>query len=228
MKVENLGASPRSRVTNMNYFETRFEHDNKRTLVWEVLVNHLARKFDFGNVVLDAGCGYGDFINQVCANERWALDLNPDVKKYLHPAINFVPSGLHEIKDKISRRDFSFIFSSNVLEHLSRDHIEQFFSDAYQLLAPGGRLGILMPNYRRAFKEYFDDYTHVSPISDVSLRDWLTTFGFKIEFSHPGFMPYSVKDSRLPIQKWLVKCWLLSPWKPTGKQMLVIGQKPSK
>lgn len=47
-------------------------------------------------------------------------------------------------------------------------------------LTHGGTLNILQPNYRRAYGEYFDDYTHVAVYSDISLCDFLRANGYHI------------------------------------------------
>ena len=93
------------------------------------------------------------------------------------------------------------------------------------LLKLGGYLAILSPNYRRASNLYFDDYTHITPLSDVGLSDWLVAEGFRIVSLEPGFLPYSLKGARLPITRFFVRCWLNSPLKPWGKQMLIVARR---
>jgi SAM-dependent methyltransferase len=111
-------------------------------------------------------------------------------------------------------------FASNLFEHLAKDDFAKTLAQLRQKLKPDGTLIILQPNYRRAYKEYFDDYTHVSVFSDVSLCDFLAAHGFQIlEFS-AGFLPLTVK-SRLPVSRALIRLYLASPWKPVAKQMLV-------
>jgi hypothetical protein len=44
-------------------------------------------------------------------------------------------------------------------------------------LSPGGTLNILQPNYRYAYREYFDDNTHVAVYSHISLADFLAANG---------------------------------------------------
>jgi hypothetical protein len=89
-----------------------------------------------------------------------------------------------------------------------------------RVLRPRGTLNIVQPNYRRAYKEYFDDYTHVSVYSDISLTDFLSAHGFRVTTCHPGFLPLTIK-SRLPVSRNLIRLYLALPWKPLGKQMLL-------
>jgi len=208
----------------MTYSATRYTYHPKRALVWKEIVSYLESQFELGDNVLDAGCGYGDFISNVKASRRFAVDLDEEMIRHLPKDVEFKQGSIAEIDKYFPKESMDFIFSSNVLEHLSRENINHFFQAALSLLKANGRLGIMMPNYKRAYREYYDDYTHVTPISDVALVDWLAASGFTKVFLHPGFMPFSMKDRHiLPII--LVKAWLRSPWKPGGKQMLVIVRK---
>jgi hypothetical protein len=87
-------------------------------------------------------------------------------------------------------------------------------------LSPRGTLNILQPNYRYAYREYFDDYTHVSVYSHVSIADFLSANGYDIIDVQPRFLPLTVK-SRLPVWSPLIGLYLNSPVKFAGKQMLV-------
>lgn len=209
----------------MSYSATRYNYLPKRALVWKEIVKYLEGRFELGESILDAGCGYGDFISHVKAARRFAVDADEGMAGHLPEDVVFRRGSIAEIDKYFPPESMNFIFSSNVLEHLSREQIGRFFKAAHHILKADGQLGILMPNYKRAYREYFDDYTHVTPISDPALVDWLAASGFTKVFSHPGFMPFSLKDSRLPVAPILVRAWLRSPWKPGGKQMLVIARK---
>ncbi len=209
-----------------DYYKSRFVQMESRKKVWQVLAGYLCRRFDLQGSFLDVGCGYGDFINNVAGSQRFAIDLYPDSARHLQKDIEFAAGDVAVIDTLVPEAlMFDCIFSSNLLEHLSRDTINHLLEFAHRRLRPNGKLVFLLPNYKRAFKEYFDDYTHITPLSDEGLKDWLIAKGFEIEFVHPGFMPYSMKNSRLPVTDFLVKLWLRSPWKPGGKQMLLVARR---
>lgn len=207
------------------YTQTRYTLDEKRSVVWKVFVPFLQQMFQIQGRVLDVGCGFGDFINNVQATGKSAIDANEEMKQFMAPSIDFKAGLTSDLIKSFPANSYDWIFSSNLLEHLTRDQVTAFFNDCKTLLKEQGSLLIFMPNYRLCSNEYFDDYTHVTPISDRAIVDWMTACGYKVEFIHPGFMPFSVKDSKLPITSWLVKLWLLSPFKPGGKQMLVRATK---
>ena len=94
------------------------------------------------------------------------------------------------------------------------------------MLKPGGRLIIIQPNFRYCAREYFDDYTHVSVFSHVSLADALGAAGFYVDVVVPRFMPLTLK-SRLPQWPWAVALYLRSPIRPLAKQMLLVASRPA-
>ncbi|TVR12150.1 MAG: class I SAM-dependent methyltransferase, partial [Phormidium sp. GEM2.Bin31] len=50
-----------------------------RRRVWRVLVkSYFQAKVGKNQDILDLGCGWGEFINQVEAKRKYAMDLNPD------------------------------------------------------------------------------------------------------------------------------------------------------
>lgn len=211
--------------SNSGYAATRFSFDKRRSVLWSVLAPYLQRRFSLTGCILDVGCGYGDFISNVDGDRRYALDQNRKLLAHLAPDIVSHEGGVERIREFFANETMDVIFNSNLLEHLERDAIQKLLRDIHAILKPGGRLVTLMPNYRFATAEYFDDYTHVTPISHVGLSDWLRSCGFDVEFCHPKFMPFSIKSSRIPVTAFLIKMWLILPFKWSGKQMLIVAKR---
>jgi hypothetical protein len=111
-------------------------------------------------------------------------------------------------------------FASNLFEHLTKDEFSTTLDALRGKLSELGTLTIMQPNYRYAFREYFDDFDHKSVYTHVSLPDYLIANGYAVFLVEPRFMPLSVK-SRLPVRPFLIRAWLAVPFKPLGKQMLV-------
>jgi hypothetical protein len=76
-------------------------------------------------------------------------------------------------------------------------------------------LSVIQPNFRYAYREYFDDYTHVAIFTHVSLCDVFRASGFDIIDVKPRFLPLSIK-SGLPVRESLIRAYLASPIKPMG------------
>ena len=91
-----------------------------------------------------------------------------------------------------------FAFASNLFEHLSQGELVRLLDGLRRILSPRGTLNIIQPNFRYAYREYFDDYTHVAVYTDVGLCDLLRANGFDIIDMKPRFLPLSIK-SRLPV-----------------------------
>ncbi len=205
---------------NKGYHDSRLVHDPKRNIVWCALWRYYFRyRIGADDTVLDLGCGYGEFINNVTAKRRIALDLWPNFPKYMAPGVETVVA---PVTDLSSLEDgcIDYAFASNLFEHISQADLATVLAELKRKLSKRGTLTMLQPNYRYASSEYFDDYTHISVWSHISLADFLTANGFEVSEIRPRFLPLTVK-SRLPVWPPLIGLYLMSPIKPLGKQMLL-------
>lgn len=207
-----------------DYYSTRYTPDAGRTKVWRAIVDYISDKYLKNPVdVLDLGCGYGDFINNIKCKNKTAVDLNPDAANYLVPGIHFVNSTADNL-EAIESASLDLIFSSNLLEHLTDAELERAAKEFHRVLRPGGLMITMQPNYFYAYREYFDDYTHKKVFSHNSLPDFFAANGFKSVAMEKKFLPFSLK-SRLPKTYILTKLYLDFPLRPTAKQMLGVFQK---
>src|SRR5690349_12841900 len=195
------------------YHDTRFAFDRRREVLWKTLYQSYFRKLiGSGDCVLELGAGYGHFINQVRCRRRIAIDHWPGFVKYIDPAIEAKVTRVDDLSflDDLS---VDFILASNLFEHLTQTEFATVLSQLKRKLRPGGTLNILQPNYRAAYREYFDDYTHVAVYSDRSLSDFLEAQRYRIVECHPRFLPLTIK-SRLPVSPLLIRMYLRLPFKP--------------
>lgn len=205
------------------YHETRLAADPRRNTVWRALWQYFFRhRIGRDDCVLDLGCGYGDFINNVEARRRIALDLWPDMPKHLAPGVEPIVAPVSDL-GALADRSVDFAFASNLFEHVPQSVFAEVLRQLERKLSPGGTLTILQPNYRYAYREYFDDYTHVSVYTHASLADFLRAHHWEVIESRPRFLPLSVK-SRFPVWPPLIAAYLKSPLKPLGKQMLLVAR----
>lgn len=202
------------------YHESRFTFDDRRELLWKTLYDAFFRKLiSPDDCVLELGAGYGHFINQVRCRRRIAVDQWPGFVKYLDPSIEARVVNADDLSF-LEDDSLDFVLASNLFEHLTHDQLADVLCQLKGKLRAGGTLNILQPNFRVAYREYFDDYTHVSIYSDVSMCDFLTAHGFRVIDCRPRFLPLTIK-SRLPVFPSLIRLYLALPVKPMGKQMLI-------
>ncbi len=205
------------------YHDLRLVHDAKRDTVWKALWRYFfAKRIKPDDCVLDLGCGYGEFINNVVAKRRIGVDTWDGMPAHLAPGVEPIVGSVTDLS-KIADGSVDYAFSSNLFEHLTKEQLAETLTQLKAKLAPGGTLTTLQPNYRYCANEYWDDYTHVTAWSHVSLADFLESQGFEIVEVRPRFLPLTVK-SRLPVWPLLIAAYLASPIKPMGKQMLLVAK----
>jgi SAM-dependent methyltransferase len=200
----------------------------KRDRVWKVLCERFFdRLIDADDTVLDLGCGYGEFINNVRCRHKLAVDANPDAAARLNSGVRFYERFITEL-DVFENDSVDTVFTSNVLEHLaSKQECSEVLRGVWRLLRPGGQFILLGPNIKYAYREYWDYYDHMLPLSDLSIAEGLRQSGFTLTRVVPRFLPYTMNSS-LPTGDLLLWIYLALPlaWRFFGKQFLVIGKKP--
>ena len=205
------------------YHKSRFTPDPRRDVLWQTLWHAFFRhRVPPNGCVLDLGSGYGQFINNVVARRRIAIDRWPGFVAHLDPGIEHITGDVTDLS-MVEDGAVDFAFASNIFEHLTQPQLASTLFSLSKKLAPTGTLTILQPNYRYAFREYFDDYTHITVWSHLSLPDFLVANGFEVIELYPRFLPLTVK-SRLPVWPFLIRTYLALPTKPLGKQMLVVAR----
>lgn len=206
------------------YFDSRLTYDLKRKVLWSALWDFAFSKIMKDSTsILELGAGWCDFINNATSARRIAVDVWPGVVGAAAPGVESHIGSALEL-GFLEDASIDAVFASNLLEHLEHEQIDVLVQEIDRILAPGGKLVLVQPNYRLSYKRYFDDFTHVSMWSDVSLADYLTSRGWQIDRAQARFMPFSIKN-RLPVSRFLIRCYLASPLKPLAGQMLVVAHK---
>lgn len=212
------------RMYSMRFTKKELEEKIK---VWKILAEHFFQRYiepDF--TVLDLAAGYCEFINNIKCRKKIAIDINGDIKKFANPDVEVIITPSTDLS-QIQSNTIDLIFISNFLEHLrSAEEIDKTISEVYRVLKKGGMILILQPNIRYAYKNYWDFFDHVTPLSDRSMIELLLNHRFRILEVRSKFLPYSTK-SRLPKFRFFIILHLyLKPLQWIfGKQMFIVGQK---
>jgi SAM-dependent methyltransferase len=208
------------------YHAVHLTESPTRAVVWTVISEYLAPLIAPTAHVLEIGAGYCYWINSVRAARRVAVDLWEKLPEHAAAGVEPVRHDLSEGLAALGDQTFDAILASNVLEHFELPAVARLVRDVFQRLNPGGHLIVIQPNYFHSYRHYFDDYTHRSIFSHVSLPALLREYEFLIERVEPRFMPYSLRGSRWPIRPWLIRWYLRLPFRPWAGQMLIVAQKP--
>jgi len=104
-----------------DYHGSRLTQDPRRNVLWSALWRYYFKnRIAPGDCVLDIGSGYGDFINNVAAARRLAVDTWVQLPDHVAPGVeaHVGPAGdLGWIEDGV----VDFAFASNLFEHLSQE-----------------------------------------------------------------------------------------------------------
>lgn len=209
-------------------YETRFEKNQAyRRKIWSVLISEVFQPHvPVQGSVLDLGCGYGEFINQIKCARKIAMDLNPNAPRFLGEDVQFLEQDC-SARWPCSDEELDVVFTSNFFEHLpSKESLKMTLDQAYRCLKPGGKLIAMGPNIRFLPGSYWDFWDHHLPLSDRSLAEGLQSCGFTVVECHDRFLPYTMVNQRAK-PAWMVIAYLRLPvaWRFLGRQFLLIAQR---
>ena len=207
------------------YHDVHLPDHPARAGVWQVIADVLRRWIPADGQVLEIGAGYCHWINAVDARSRIAVDLWDGVLRSAGAGVEARILDVSRDLRSLPAAAFDAVLASNVLEHFEPDVAASVVAEVAALLKPGGHFLVIQPNFRHAYRRYFDDYTHRSVFTDVSLPNLLRTKGFRIDLVRPRFLPYSMRNASATIPQWLVRAYLASPLKPFAGQMLVVASR---
>ena len=127
-------------------------------------------KMQEGMMMLEPGVGRGEHLREF---KKLGLDVKGlDISK---EAIAFSPDLNIDIYDADDNRwpyddnVFDVVYSKSFIEHLKSPSV--YVDEAFRVLKPGGLLLTLTPDWEANYKKFFDDYTHVSPFTIISLNN---------------------------------------------------------
>lgn len=130
------------------------------------------------NTLLEIGCGRGEMLQNFkeLGLTVEGTDLSPEAPNF-QKEITIKVSNIEEESLPYADNTFDIIYSKSVLEHLY--YPERYMKEAYRVLKPNGIILTLVPDWEANYKTYFDDYTHRTPFTKVSLNDILKIHNFK-------------------------------------------------
>jgi len=211
-----------------NIYARRFNPDlHIRDAMWKILCHDFFQKYIPDNSrVLEIGAGYCEFINNIRADHKTAVDINPDIKDHAGAGVEVVLNSASQM-GAVPNNSVDVVFASNFFEHLTRDEIVATFHEVYRVLVPAGIFIVLQPNIRFCARDYWMFFDHITPIDDRAFVEVLEINGFEILEVIDRFLPYSTK-SRLPKSIFLIRLYLRLriAWRIFGQQSFILSRKP--
>jgi SAM-dependent methyltransferase len=125
--------------------------------------------------IIDIGCANGDFL----ANDREnmiGVDLSKSLLKIARKrGFNVLYA---DVDNSLCFKDNSFdaVYSSHVVEHVNNPI--SFLKECYRVLKQEGLLVIITEDFSKAYKIFYDDPTHKSPLTKRSLEKCAIESGF--------------------------------------------------
>lgn len=211
-----------------NIYETRFAPTHAyRNEVWKVLTAAFFQRLIPPNAaVLDLGCGYGEFINNITSGAKYGMDLNPDAARYLSRDVRLLAQDC-SAPWAMPNDSLDVVFTSNFFEHLpDKRALSRTLYQAHRCLRRGGKLIAMGPNVRALPGQYWDFFDHHIALTERSLSEALRIAGFNITRSVARFLPFTLVDApRYPLFTLRVYLALPIAWKVFGRQFLVVAEK---
>jgi SAM-dependent methyltransferase len=193
------------------YLDVRYsERERPYTDYPSKLTAHLTGEYlggHRGGKLLDLGCGRGEFLHGFAELGFRASGFDrsrPAEPRFDEPVVvgDYEQGGL-----PFADGEFSVIFNKSVFEHVRE--ITPLLQECQRVLAPGGRMVSLVPDWTAQWRHFFDDWTHVRPFTLTGLRECIQSHGFQIKeavrfrqlpllWQHPYLSPLSDAAALLP------------------------------
>jgi len=206
-----------------SYYNLR---DKPKTSYPEKLVQYLIHKFDIsGKTLLEAGVGRSEhlFLFQKNGLKISGFDSSLEALEFNNELEIFDSENeVWPYPDDF----FDVVYSKSFVEHLYQP--VKYFEEVIRILKPGGRLITLTPDWEVNSPKFYDDFTHKSPFTVVSLRKIMEYSGFSdIEVAKFRQLPIVWKYPQLNIL-----CDIIAPFVPVrteqkflrwSRELMLIG-----
>ncbi len=165
------------RYLDVRYNERERPYTDYPSKLTQYLTEEYLRGYRGANL-LDLGCGRGEFLHgfaelgfRVTGFDR----SRPEQPRFSEPVVvgDYQQSGL-----PFADGEFSVLFNKSVFEHV-RD-ISPLLRECHRVMAPGGRLVSLVPDWKAQWRHFYDDWTHVRPFTLTGLNECIQSHGFEV------------------------------------------------
>ena len=168
-----------STKNNKNSYLITTYGDKPFTSYPQKLSENLIKKFNLkkNSKILDLGCGRGEFLLGFinCGLDGYGIDQSDQASNLVQN--KRLKKGSIDKKLPYLDNSFDIVFSKSVIEHFY--YPEKIFSEIYRILKPGGFIITMTPDWKYNVEEFYEDFTHRTPFTKISLSDIHQIVGFK-------------------------------------------------
>ena len=161
-----------SKIASENTAAARLVLGQREIQTLKLLAAEIGYESSAKNMLLDLGCA-DRFLEPACNTESW-----------IYRGLDYTDVNFEDGTFPVEDNSVDIAVSLAVIEHL-RDP-ENFISEVYRCLKPGGVVYLSTPNFRLDWKNFYNDPTHVRPYTPESLEQLLKLSGFTSVASFPG------------------------------------------
>ncbi len=145
--------------------------------------------------ILDVGCTTGWF-TKLNLKQIQGIDNDKQAIRFCKQRKMNVKYMDVEKKLKYKNNTFNGIFVGYLIEHIKDS--KHLLNETYRILKPKGKLIVITENWKKTYKDFYDDPTHMKPYTKISLE--------KVVYESK-YTNYKIEDERKPIKGlgWLVR-----------------------
>ncbi len=180
-------------------FERRFRKEEGLYEIFKKYIDYYPEK----SLVADLGCGRGEFIELLEQNGRFGIgvDLNEGMLNIAkRKGLKVFKKDIMEFLSEKEDNSFDGFFSSQVIEHLKYESVENLVKNIHKKLKKRGVviLETVNPLSWFGFSQVFLlDPTHISPLHPELMRYLFQSFGFsEIEIIYSGEPDVKLKETK--------------------------------
>lgn len=165
----------------MDYLSTVYSREEKpKTKYPKLLAEYIFNNFigSTNKNLLETGCGRGDLLEEFrkIGLKVKGTDLLANAGSE-YQNLEILKNNIEQEKLPFEDNSFDVIFSKSFVEHLYKPDI--FFNESMRLLKKNGILITLTPDWEVQVKKFYDDWTHKTPFTKVTLKNLYKVSGFR-------------------------------------------------
>lgn len=165
-----------------NYLDVRYSEGARPYTEYPALLTaHLTRRFlegARGGRLLDLGAGRGEFLHGFALQGFQATGIDRSRPKQPRFSETIVCADYEKNPLPFADASFDVLFNKSVLEHVFE--VSRLLAECHRVLAPGGRLICMVPDWDAQWRHFYDDWTHVRPFTLTGLRECIQSHGFRL------------------------------------------------